>query len=219
MAKNFTEIAYSDAVLAMQRKHNAVEVNAELQHSVGRNDITPALATYLGSRVSFYMATASKAGQPYIQHRGGPPGFIKILDPQTLAFADFEGNKQYISLGNLSENPRIQLFFMDYSQRRRLKIWGTAEIVENDPALLAAVTPETWRQPLRRAIRITVEAWDVNCPAYIPQLFSVDDVEAAHAGMLQHIEALEAEIDRLKAAAGTAPTTKPATAKPRTRKK
>lgn len=219
MVKNFTEIAYSDAVLAMQRKHNAVEVNAELQHSVGRNDITPALATYLGSRVSFYMATASKAGQPYIQHRGGPPGFIKILDPQTLAFADFEGNKQYISLGNLSENPRIQLFFMDYSQRRRLKIWGTAEIVENDPALLAAVTPETWRQPLRRAIRIAVEAWDVNCPAYIPQLFSVDDVEAAHAGMLQHIEALEAEIDRLKAAAGTAPTTKPATAKPRTRKK
>jgi hypothetical protein len=98
---------------------------------------------------------------------------------------------------------------MDYGQRRRLKIWGTADIVEDDPALLAAVTPEAWRQPLRRAIRITVEAWDVNCPAYIPQLFSVDDVEAAHAGTLRHIEALEAEIDRLKAAAGTSPATKP----------
>ncbi|MDY0881312.1 pyridoxamine 5'-phosphate oxidase family protein [Dongia soli] len=219
MAKNFTEIAYSDAVLAMQRKYKAVEINAELQHSVGRNSITPALASYLSSRVSFYMATASKAAQPYIQHRGGPAGFIKILDPQTLAFADFDGNKQYISLGNLSENPRVQLFFMDYSQRRRLKIWGTAKLVEDDPKLLAAVTPEAWRKPLRRAIRITVEAWDVNCPAYIPQLFSVDDVEAAHAGMLKHIEALEAEIERLKREAAKAPTTKPAAANARARKR
>lgn len=219
MAKNFTEIAYSDAVLAMQRKYNAIEVNTELQHSVGRNSITPALATYLGSRVSFYMATASKAGQPYIQHRGGPPGFLKILDPQTLAFADFEGNKQYISIGNLSENPRTQLFFMDYSQRRRLKIWGTAKVVEDDPKLLTAVTPEAWRKPLHRAIRITVDAWDVNCPAYIPQLFSIDDMEAAHAGMLKHIDELEAEIERLKAATTTPPAAKLAAAKSRTKKR
>lgn len=198
MAKNFTEIAYSDAVLAMQRKMNAVEINAELQHSIGRNSVTPALAAYLGSRISFYLATASAAGQPYIQHRGGPPGFIKAIDEHTLAFPDFEGNKQYISLGNLSENPRVQLFFMDYGQRQRLKIWGKAAIVEDDEALLASVTPEAWRRPLRRAIRVTVEAWDVNCPAYIPQLFTVDDVEAAHAAMLGRIAELEAELATLQ---------------------
>jgi predicted pyridoxine 5'-phosphate oxidase superfamily flavin-nucleotide-binding protein len=202
MAKNFTEIAYSEAVLAMQRKYDAVEVNAELQRSTGRNSITPALATYLAGRVSFYLATASAAGQPYIQHRGGPPGFLKTLDPQTLAFADFDGNKQYITLGNLSENPRVQLFVMDYGQRRRLKLWGKASIIEHDSDLLAAVTPAAWRRPVRRAIRIAVEAWDINCPAYIPQLFSIEEVEAAHAAMLKHIQELEAEIERLKKGAG-----------------
>ena len=199
MAKNFTEIAYSKAVLAMQRKYGAVDVNAELMRSVGRSSVTPALATYLGSRISFYMATAAKGGQPYIQHRGGPPGFLKTIDAGTLAFADFEGNKQYISLGNLSENPKVHLFFMDYGQRQRLKIWGKAAIVENDEAFLAAVTPEAWRRPVRRAIRIAVEAWDVNCPAYIPQLFTVDEVEEAQTAMLQRIAELEAEIERLKA--------------------
>ena len=207
MAKNFTEIAYSRAVLEMQRKMNAVEVNAELQHSIGRNSITPALATYLSGRISFYLATASADAQPYIQHRGGPPGFITIIDSQTLAFPDFEGNKQYITLGNLSENPRVQLFFMDYSQRQRLKIWGKATIVEDDEDLLAAVTPAAWRKPLRRAIRVTVEAWDVNCPAYIPQLYSVDQIEAAHAGLLDRIAELETEVAALKQ------STAPATAK------
>jgi predicted pyridoxine 5'-phosphate oxidase superfamily flavin-nucleotide-binding protein len=201
MAKNFTEIAYSPAVLEMQRKMNAVEINTELQHSIGRNSITPALATYLASRISFYLATASADGQPYIQHRGGPPGFIKTIDSQTLAFPDFEGNRQYISLGNLSENPRVQLFFMDYGQRQRLKIWGRAEIVDTDEDFLALVTPPTWRKPLRRAIRVSVEAWDVNCPAYIPQLFTVDQVEAAHQAMLERIAALEAEIADLKRSA------------------
>lgn len=204
MAKNFTEIAYSEAVLATQRRMNAVEVNAELRHSVGRNSITPALATYLGSRISFYLASASAAGQPYIQHRGGPPGFIKTLDSHTFAFPDFEGNKQYITLGNLSENPRVQLFFMDYGHRQRLKIWGQATIVEDDEELLALVTPETWRRPLRRAIRLVVEAWDVNCPAYIPQLFTVDEVETAHRAMLDRIAELEAEVAVLKDAAGPA---------------
>ncbi len=198
MAKNFTEIAYSAAVQAMQRKYGAVDINAELMRSQGRNSVTPALAIYLAGRISFYLATASKEGQPYIQHRGGPPGFLKTIDPGTLAFADFEGNKQYITLGNLSENPRVQLFIMNYSQRQRLKIWGRATIVEDDAALLAAVTPEAWRRPVTRAIRISVEAWDVNCPSYIPQLFTVDEVEAAHAAMLSHIAELEAEIERLK---------------------
>jgi predicted pyridoxine 5'-phosphate oxidase superfamily flavin-nucleotide-binding protein len=185
----------------MQRKMNAVEINAELQHSIGRNSITPALATYLASRISFYLATASADGQPYIQHRGGPPGFIKTIDSQTLAFPDFEGNRQYISLGNLSENPRVQLFFMDYGQRQRLKIWGRAEIVDTDEDFLALVTPPAWRKPLRRAIRVSVEAWDVNCPAYIPQLYTVDQVEAAHQAMLERIAALEAEIADLKQSA------------------
>lgn len=199
MAKNFTEIAYSEAVLAMQRKYGVVEVNAELMRTVGRNSVTPALATYLSSRISLYMATAAKDGQPYIQHRGGPPGFLKTIDAGTLAFADFEGNKQYISVGNLSENPKVHLFFMDYGQRQRLKIWGKASIVEDDEAFLATVSPEGWRRPVRRAIRIAVEAWDVNCPSYIPQLFTVDEVEASQAAMLNRIAELEAELERLTA--------------------
>ncbi|MET1028712.1 MAG: pyridoxamine 5'-phosphate oxidase family protein [Dongiaceae bacterium] len=216
MAKNFTEIAYSKAVQAVQRKYGAVEVNAELMRSVGRNSVTPALATYLASRISFYMATAAKDGQPYIQHRGGPPGFLKTIDAGTLAFADFEGNKQYISLGNLSENPKVQLFFMDYGQRQRLKIWGKAAVIEDDEALLAAVTPEGWRRPVRRAIRIAVEAWDVNCPAYIPQMFTADQVEAAHTAMLNRIAELEAEVEQLQAAGKDgAKTPKPKTGRPK----
>jgi hypothetical protein len=207
MVRNFTEVAYSSAVLAMQRKMNATAINSELQRSDGRNSVTPALATYLSTRVSFYLASASAAGQPYIQHRGGPPGFIKTIDHQTLAFADFEGNKQYTTLGNLSENSRLQLFFMDYGQRQRLKIWGRGEVVEHDERLLALVTPEAWRKPLRRAIRITVEAWDVNCPAYIPQLFTVDEMEAAEAALLARIEALETEIAQLKARPQTSKAT------------
>src|SRR5262249_39582844 len=132
---------------------------------------------------------------------------------QHLAFPDFEGNKQYITLGNLSENPRVQLFFMDYGNRQRLKIWGKAEIVEDDEALLALVTPEAWRRPLHRAIRVAVEAWDVNCPSYIPQLFTVDEVEAAHAAMLNRIAELEAEVAALKAGATKPARRKPAAAK------
>src|SRR6185369_13035982 len=151
-------------------------------------------------RVSFYLATASTAGQPYMQHRGGPPGFITVLDEHTIAFPDLEGNKQYITAGNLTENPRVQLFFMDYGRRQRLKIWGRAELVEHDEELLTKVTPAAWRKPLRRAIRVTVEAWDVNCPAYIPQLFSVDEIEEGHKAMLDRIAELEAEVAALKAA-------------------
>ena len=125
----------------------------------------------LGERDSAYLATANSAGQPYIQHRGGPKGFIRVLDDKTLGFADFVGNRQYITTGNLAENDRAFLFLMDYAHRRRVKIWGKARVVENDAELLAKLMPEGYDARPQQPILLTIEAWDVNCPQHIPQKF------------------------------------------------
>jgi predicted pyridoxine 5'-phosphate oxidase superfamily flavin-nucleotide-binding protein len=145
------------------------------------------------------LATVNGEGQPYIQHRGGPPGFLKVLDDHRLGFADYAGNRQYISWGNLVENPKVHLFFMDYTHRRRIKLWGTAEVIEDDPALIAALqSPEADGQP-ERAFVISVTAWDINCPQHIPQRFEAEDVAQALALRDQRIAALEAEVETLKA--------------------
>jgi predicted pyridoxine 5'-phosphate oxidase superfamily flavin-nucleotide-binding protein len=145
-----------------------------------------------------FLATASLDGQPYVQHRGGPPGFIRVLDDQTLAFADFVGNRQYITLGNLAENPKAQLFLIDYGARRRVKIWGTARVVEDDPALLAALAPDNYRARPAQAIVFSVTAWDSNCPQHIPRRFEEADVKAMLADRDERIAALEAELAKLK---------------------
>ena len=206
--RNFATLAYSDAVKAIQEKLGVRAENAELEREAGSTEVTPALADYLATRRSFYIATASKDGQPYIQHRGGPAGFLKTIDAKTLGFFDVKGNNQYVTLGNLSENPRAVLFVPDYARRRRLKIWGEAELVEDDRAFIDAVTPAALNNRfVPRAIRFRVAAWDANCPQFIPQLFSVDEVEAAiaeaTAAMQERIAALEAEVKWLKPAKGT----------------
>jgi predicted pyridoxine 5'-phosphate oxidase superfamily flavin-nucleotide-binding protein len=147
---------------------------------------------------SFYLATASKDGQPYVQHRGGPPSFLRVIDETTLAFADFAGNRQYISTGNLAENPRAMLFLMDYQNRRRVKIWGQARVIENDPQLIARLFPEDYRARPEAAILFTVEAWDANCPQHIPQMLFIEDVAAAIDVLEKRIAALEAENARLR---------------------
>jgi predicted pyridoxine 5'-phosphate oxidase superfamily flavin-nucleotide-binding protein len=147
---------------------------------------------------SLFLATASAGGQPYVQHRGGPPGFLHVLDPHTLAFADFAGNRQYISLGNLSENPKVLLFLIDYAERRRVKIWGEAKVVEHDAALLARLAPAGYRARPERAIVIRVTAWDANCPQHIPQRLEAADVEAALAARDARIAELEAEVAALR---------------------
>ena len=157
-------------------------------------------------RDSAYLATANSAGQPYVQHRGGPKGFIRVLDDNTLGFADFVGNRQYITTGNLAENDRAFLFLMDYAHRQRIKIWGRARVVENDAELLAKLMPEGYDARPQQAILFTIEAWDVNCPQHIPQKFDAADVAAAVAKLERRVSELEAENARLReSAARTTP--------------
>jgi predicted pyridoxine 5'-phosphate oxidase superfamily flavin-nucleotide-binding protein len=143
--------------------------------------VTDELGAFLAERDSFYLATASAEGQPYVQHRGGPKGLLRVIDERTLAFADFGGNRQYVSVGNLSENPRAFLFLMDYARRRRVKIWGRARAVEDDAALLERVRPDGYAAKVERAIVFEIEAWDVNCPQHIPQKQRIRELEAENA--------------------------------------
>ena len=161
------------------------------------NEITPDLAAFLDQRDSIYLATSNDDGQPYIQHRGGPAGFLKVLDDRRFGFADFKGNKQYISLGNLSENNKVFVFLMDYPNQRRIKLWGTAEVIEDDPALTENLMVEGYKAKAERSIVITVEAWDVNCRQHILPRFSPAQIEEAVAPLEARITDLE---NRLRAA-------------------
>jgi predicted pyridoxine 5'-phosphate oxidase superfamily flavin-nucleotide-binding protein len=156
---------------------------------------------FIAARDSFYLATANAAGQPYIQHRGGPAGFLRVLDEQTLGFADYAGNKQYITLGNIQENAKAHLFLMDYVHRRRIKIWGELSAVEGDAALNARLKPEGYKARVERVMLIKVVAWDVNCPQHIPVKIDARDVAAAVDKRDARIAELEAEVRKLRAAA------------------
>jgi uncharacterized protein len=200
-----SDVAFSPAVKAIQARKGSREAYASVeQHGGWRTEIDENLAAFLADTNSFYLATASGDGHPYIQHRGGPKGFIRVLDKQTIAFADFGGNRQYITQGNLSENPKAHIFVMDYAHRRRVKIWGEARIVEDDPALLAALMPKGYRARGEQVIVFRIAAWDTNCPQHIPQKFDAADVAAALAGRDARIAELEAELAKLKGEAAPA---------------
>ncbi len=192
--RNFTDLAYSKSVKAMQQHLGSRDCNAELEREPRNTEVTDGLSAYLAERTSILLSTAAKSGWPYVQHRGGPKGFVHTLDRHTLAFADHPGNKQYITLGNLAENPKATILAIDHAQRRRVKIWGEAALVEDDRDLLDSLMPPGSAVYLTRAIRFRVLAWDINCPSHIPQLFTVEEVEAASAAMLARIAALEAQI-------------------------
>ncbi|MFZ2017760.1 MAG: pyridoxamine 5'-phosphate oxidase family protein [Methyloceanibacter sp.] len=197
-----SDIAFSPSVKAVQERRGSRAGYAKMETKGGfAVEIDDDLAAFIADQRSFYLATANAEGQPYIQHRGGPKGVLRVLDDRTLAFADFAGNRQYISTGNLAENPKAMIFLMDYANRKRVKIWGTARVVENDPELVAKLFPGAYRARGEAAIIFTVEAWDVNCPQHIPQMFFAEDVTEAIAERDQRISALEAENVRLKAAA------------------
>ncbi len=159
---------------------------------------------YLADLDMFYLATATADGQPYVQYRGGSAGFLKVLDERTLAFADFGGNRQYLTVGNLSENSKAFLFLMDYANRRRVKVWGTARVVEDDPALLAKLSDPAYPGRVERAVVFTVSAWDVNCPQHIHRRFSERQIAPVVEQLQTRITELEAEVERLKA--NTPPT-------------
>jgi len=198
-----SDVAFTPAVKAAQASRGSRDHYARMEAKGGfRTTVTPDLAGFLAEARSFYLATASADGQPYVQHRGGPPGFLRVFDERTLGFADFKGNRQYITTGNLAENPRAYLFVMDYARRRRVKLWGRARVVEDDPALLARLWPEGYAARPEQVILFEIEAWDTNCPQHIPQMFHADDVGRTVVALQGRIEELEAEVASLKAARG-----------------
>jgi len=194
-----SDVAFTSAVKAVQARKGSRDAYARVEQRGGwRTEVDEDLAAFLAAQDSMFLATATADGQPYIQHRGGPKGFVKILDKNTLAFADYSGNRQYITQGNLSENPKANIFLMDYAHRHRVKIWGEARVVDDDPALLASLMPGGYKARGEQVILFRISAWDTNCPQHIPQKFDATDVAAALASRDARIAELEAELAALK---------------------
>jgi uncharacterized protein len=201
-----SDVAFTPVVKAIQARKGSREAYGRMEDNGGfRTEIDDKLAGFLANTNSFYMATATKDGQPYIQHRGGPKGFIKILDKTTIAFTDYAGNQQYLTQGNLSENPKAHIFIMDYAHRRRVKIWGEARVIEDDPALTEVLMPKGYRARPEQVIVFKIAAWDTNCPQHIPQKFDAAGVAAAMGEASVKIEEkdkriaeLETELAKLK---------------------
>lgn len=201
-----SDVAFTPAVKAVQTRRGSRQEFADQEATRGwPTAITPNLAGFIAQVRTCYLATATAAGQPYVQHRGGPAGFLRVLDSQTIGFADFSGNRQYVTTGNLLENARAFLFLVDYAQRRRVKIWGTARIVEDDPALIRRLEVGSYPAEAEQAVLFTVEAWDVNCTRHIPVLLPAEEVSATVKELQRRIGELERENAALKAAATGTP--------------
>jgi len=195
-----SDVAFTPSVKALQARKGSRHAYARMEQSgAWQQAISAELRAFIAAQTSVFLATASASGQPYIQHRGGPAGFLQVLDAHTIGFADFTGNRQYISSGNLSENPKAHLFLMDYAHRRRIKIWGEAKVVEWDEGLIQQLMPEAYKARAEQVILFTVAAWDANCPQHIPVRFEAADVQQALDARDRRIQELEAEIHRLKA--------------------
>ncbi len=195
MPREFARIAFTPAVKALQERYGSREGYTRFEASGPENNtLTPAIAAFIAARDSFYMGTVNSDGWPYVQFRGGSQGFLKILDEQTLGFADFQGNLQYISTGNLAEDNRVFLFLMNYAQRQRLKIFGRATVVDNEPELLQQLSDPNYSAEVERVILIHIEAWDWNCPQHIPIRYSEADVQAILQPLQERITQLEAQL-------------------------
>jgi hypothetical protein len=197
-----SDVAFTPTVKAIQTRKGSRRGYATMERRGSwETGITPDLAAFIAAQTSVFFATASADGQPYIQHRGGPAGFLRVLDERTIGFVDFAGNRQYITQGNLAENPKAYLFLIDYAHRRRIKIWGEARVVEGDDALIARLMPEGYKARPEQVILFTVAAWDSNCPQHIPQRFEAADVAAALERRDRRVAELEAEVERLRGVA------------------
>ena len=192
-----SDIAFTPTVKAIQQRKGSRTSYERMEAGRGwSTTITPDLAGFITAQTSVFLGTATADGQPYIQHRGGPPGFLRVLDERTIAFADYRGNRQYISQGNLADNPQAFLFLIDYAHRQRIKIWGEARVVEDDPQLVQSLMPEGYKARPDQAFILTVTAWDSNCPQHIPQRFEAADVAAALAERDRTIEELTRQLAR-----------------------
>ncbi len=192
-----SDVAFTPAVKAVQVAKGSRDLYAKVEGGHGwETTVTEELAAFIGERDEFYFATANAAGQPYVQYRGGRSGFLRVIDKHTLGFADFDGNQQYITLGNLSENPKAFIFLMDYIELRRIKLWGTARVVEGDPALIERLRDAKDPSPAERAILFDVEAWDMNCQQHIHRRFPQEIVGP-------FVEQLQARIHELETKLGS----------------
>ena len=198
-----SDIAFTGTVKALQQKKGSRGSYARMEENGSwATHITADLAAFIAAQTSVFLATANADGQPYIQHRGGPASFLRVLDERTIAFVDYAGNRQYITSGNLADNPKAYLFLIDYAHRRRIKIWGTARVVDGDNALTAELMPTGYKARPEQVVLFTVAAWDANCPQHIPQRFEAADVATALADRDARIQKLEAEIRALKGRSG-----------------
>lgn len=194
-----SDVAFTPTVKEIQARKGSRHAYARMESGDGwGTTITPDLAAFIGEQRSVFLGSANAEGQPYIQHRGGPPGFLHVLDDKTIAFADFRGNRQFITQGNLAENPRVHLFLIDYVHRRRVKVWGEARVVENDAGLLAKLMPPDYMSRGEQVILLKVQAWDANCPQHIPQRFEAADVAGQLEQRDRRIAELETELAALK---------------------
>ncbi len=191
-----SDAAFTESVKAIQTVQGSRAAYARVEQGTGwQTTITPELATYIAGLDMFYLGTSNAAGQPYIQYRGGPPGFLKVTGNNSLAFADFAGNRQYITLGNLAENPRAFLFLIDYTTSRRIKLWGSARVVDEAPELLERLTEPDYKARVERAIVFEVETWDVNCPQHIHKRFPQSAVAPIIEQLQQEIRSLQAQLE------------------------
>jgi predicted pyridoxine 5'-phosphate oxidase superfamily flavin-nucleotide-binding protein len=201
MAQNYAEIAFSSEVKKLQKIYGSRNAYARMEQSVFYDGLTESEIEFISDRDSFYLATAGESGYPYIQHRGGPKGFLKVIDKNTLGFVDFRGNKQYISIGNISTNHKVSLFLMDYARQTRLKIYAEARIValEDEPQLLATLAPHEYPHKAERMMLLSIQAFDWNCPQHITQRYTAEEVAKAWEKQSVYVASLEREIHRLKA--------------------
>lgn len=194
-----SDIAFTPTVKALQSRRGSRRAYAHMEAAGSwQTTITPELEAFIGEQRSVFLATVNAQGQPYIQHRGGPPGFLRVIDQRTLGFVDFAGNRQFISTGNLAENPKAHLFLIDYRHRKRVKIWGEARVVDTTAELLKRLMPETYKAKPEQIMLLTVSAWDANCPQHIPPRFEAEAVSAALQERDLRIAALEAEVATLR---------------------
>jgi predicted pyridoxine 5'-phosphate oxidase superfamily flavin-nucleotide-binding protein len=196
---NNSELVFPPAVRRAQAERGSANGYARKIDSGFPDTVTPELAAFIAEQDTAFLGTASADGAPYIQHRGGPKGFIKVVDARTLGFADYRGNRQYITLGNLSENDRAYLFLLDVSRRQRIKLWGRARVVENDDALIEKLFDHGYKARPERVILFTIEAWDVNCSQHITARLTVTEVEGLLGTVQERIAALQAENAALRA--------------------
>jgi predicted pyridoxine 5'-phosphate oxidase superfamily flavin-nucleotide-binding protein len=197
-----SDVAFTPTVKAIQQRKGSRASYERMETGGGwSTTITPDLAAFIAAQTSVFLGTANADGQPYIQHRGGPPGFLRVLDERTIGFADYRGNRQYISQGNLADNLRAFLFLIDYAHRQRIKVWGEARVVEDDPALVQSLMPAGYKARPEQAFLFTVTAWDSNCPQHIPVRFEAADVAAALEERVRRIAELTSRVRALEAEA------------------